>query len=203
MDSATFARSLEKGIDALGASGELNPGISPVHVVTEESEHPEYRYLRLERFAEGVAEQAASVGNFSYVILTNPTGSGALIMVQTIMIANTTAAALQCHVRSGLVGALSGVSNLAGRLRDLRYGPSTARATGQVGVATPAAHFTGGFGTRVMLQAGSTFPWYGPMILPPGTWCAVSGNVANQVTTASFQWIERAAESAELQGSGV
>lgn len=204
MDSSLFARALEKGLDAQGASAELNPGVSPVHVVTQESEHPEFRYLRVERYAGAVATQGASVGNFSYVILSNPANSGALVMLRQIIMTNRGAATIEMQQREGLIANLAGVANIAGRLLDLRYGPpGTIRSTGLIGVATPAAHFTGGFSTRFQLPAGTSLILDSPTILPPGTWVAIAGNVANQETVASFRWIERAAESGELQGSGV
>jgi hypothetical protein len=200
VDSALFARSLEKGFDAQGASAELNPGVSPVHVITQESEHPEYRYLRQERLAGAHSADGADAANLSNVGVRNPANSGALVIVTDIFILNEAAAARNFFVKIGSTPTVDAEG--LGFFRDTRYGPTaTARATGRVFIRTAAAFGNGLFPYRLVQD---TSIWLRVnFVLPPDAFVVVAGANNNEQVRAGFCWIERSMESGELQGSGV
>lgn len=203
MDRASFDRQLEKGFDAQEVSTELAPGSSSVHVLTEESEHPEYRYLRQERICMGGALQVAVAAQFGHCAVLNPANSNTLLVVPDFYIINTGAASRDYHIRSGTISGTSAFTAVPGFLCDSRYGPTaTVRATGLLGVLT-AATLQGALIGRAQVPAGDTFLMKGPWVLAPGTWVGVARNLVNEECKSSFRWWERYAESGELQGAGV
>lgn len=203
MDRATFDRQLEKGFDAQEVSAELTPGATPVHVLTMESEHPEYRYLRLERCAGGAALQAAVAAVLGHCAIINPTGSGVVIHIPSIDVLNSGAAARQYNIRSGLVSGAAAFTTVAGFLSDLRYGPATTvRASGLLGVLTNAAG-QGSLVGRVMVPAGDQRTVTGPWVLGPNNFLAIVNATVNEECRVNTRWWERAAEPGEVQGVGV
>lgn len=200
MDRAAFDRELEKGMDSAPSGRELASSRSPVHVLTQESEHPEYRYLRLERSAGSAFTDAADAANFSHVALANPTNSGALVVVRTITVQNTTAGTLTYSIRIGL--SITEDAGAQGFLVDTRYGPTTTRAAGRILNRTQAAA-AGNQWQRVTLPAGGSLVLPVNVVLHPTGFVAVAGIAVNVAIDASFQWWERAAEPGEIQGAGV
>lgn len=199
MDSALFARSLEKGTDAQQVNAELNPGVSPVHVLTLESEHPEYRYLRLERSCGSFFTDAADAANISHVGLRNPAGSGTLVVVQRVVVLNTTAGNLVFGLRIGVTPTVD--VEAAGFLLDTRFGPTTQRSTALIFNRTSAA--IGNQWQRVAVAAGQSATLDVNVVLGPGGFITVNGIANNVQADASFRWWERSAEAQEIQGSGV
>lgn len=203
MDSALFARQLEKGFDTK-ASGELNPGVSPVHVLTLESEHNELRYLRLERFAANMTSDGAVAGQFCHVGLRNPANSGAIISVLGLWVINDTGAAATRQYGIGIGKTPTVDAEGAGFLTDVRYGPTTTvRATGRVFHRTQAAQMGQAF-RRILSVSPTMTVIEHPIVLGPDDFVVIQTFAVNEpIAQAGFWWVERAAESGELQGSGV
>jgi hypothetical protein len=202
VDSATFTRQAQKAFDDELASAALGPGSSFVHELTSELAHPEYRYLRQERFCSLAGISSAVAAELSMVALRNPANSGALIVCHEFDIHNRTVSAQQFTIRHGL-DTVTWDASIRGVLNDLRYGPpATALSTGQVAVDSEAgAHGTAT--ARSAVLAGDTKTVKGPWVLPPGTFLVLANAVVNVECVATFRWVERYVEGSEMQGAGV
>lgn len=197
MDQASFSRQLDRGFDAGEVSAHLTPGASPVHVLTSEVEHPEYRFLRSERIAGGPVVVAAQAGDFGYALIQNPTGSGAICVVQDLVALNRGAAAADYHVRMRSVAGISAPTTIKAALWDSRY-PNTSRSAVDLGYRYETGGVTlGNLIGRMMVPAGDQRTWRGPIVLTPGFWVGLILNVVNTETCATFRWWERPMEPGE------
>ena len=159
------------------------------------NDRPEWGFLQNCRYAQGRGLDAANAGDTSHVGLQNPVGSGAIMVIERIMMANTTANALTLNLAIG-IGITPDASG-GETFLDTRYGVAANFPTGNIVLLTQVA----GVGTlidQVRVTANSVLTYPGPFILGPGGFFVVRGAAANQSATAAFRWYEYSASDGEL-----
>jgi len=175
-------------------AGDLTAGI------TLESDRIEYGFLSGEMKCVGTIGRAADAANFGVCGLFNGTASGALVVVEGLVITNQNAAIQDFSIILG--GATGGLANTTrGLPRDLRF--LTKQSTAIMGNAVEAA-LTGTIVQQYRVIPGDSI--YVPLdvVLPPNSTLqpfppniCVAGGVINIFVRANFLWRERQLESSE------
>lgn len=146
--------------------------------------------------ASGTTLEAGVASNFQRAQLLNPGDSGSLITVLQLSIFSTTAQGLGIGITQNVFSNLNAASTafLDGRL----FG--TATPVGQVrddiGLVADVNFF------EIKVASDKSYDYKPPKavaVLSPGTALSVTTTAANTVLLVSFLWIERPAESSELQ----
>lgn len=173
--------------------GSPAPYLAPDIIATLplEVERPEWLFLGGQAMGMRREISAADPANFSFLSLENPIGSGALLVVESVM-SNIAAASYRLQASPPLGG------GSAGAQLDLRSGlfPDVVTTVGQSAAAVAVALPGTRVGTVTLLQA---VPYFWPFVLPPGTALVVGGIVVNQAVEILFRWRERAIEPSELR----
>lgn len=173
----------------------LMPEVAPVLVL--ENDRPEWSFLKREAWAWGIGNAPANAGLRSGVKLTNPTGSGAIIVLKRSLV--WCQAVCQFRRVPG-VGAAPGPNVGTSAPEDLRY-PSPAPGINTVGhvswehLPAPLAETI-----QVLDVQGPTVNYVVDhnVVLPPGSTVSWWGAANNFQVVVSFQWYERRALPGEL-----
>lgn len=199
MAYARFAQVLSRFFQLTGSTGPVEDRVSPTAQLLSEALHPELGWYRQERPAAAALTQIAVAAQFSSVGILNRTGSGAIAVVDGVLIPGK-AGQQDLRVGFGAAGSQSATTTAA-ILRDSRYGLQRGTI---VGVTRANAAQLVSFGTTHTLSifAGDP-PVYleGPWVLGPGAILYVENVAVNQLVEANFLWRERPVEEGELQNA--
>lgn len=166
----------------------LAPEVFPVVVL--ESERPEWAFLGGEKLCVGQISRAADVGNFSFVYFVNPIDSGTLAVITAVLSNDPD----NTHLFSSGTGV---VATAFGAQLDSRSGvfPTTIASTSGfasgVAVARPGTPLT-----FLWMLRGVAYTMF-PIILSPGAFLNIAGNVVNRSLNITFHWRERILEPSE------
>lgn len=166
----------------------LAPEIFPV--IQLEHDRPEWAFLGGEKLCVGQISEAALVANYSYVYITNPVGSGTLVVIERIL---SSEADNTHYFGSGL-----GIAPTAfGAQIDSRSGifPTAIASTAGFDSGTAVAR-PGSLLTFIWMLRGVAMDMF-PVVLIPGAFLAIAGNVVNRGVNISFYWRERTLEPSE------
>jgi len=195
-----FGSSISRGVKRLFGLDDLEDGVTrlseTLYATAELSGRPEYLYPQNEKIWGVTSLQGATAAEFSTVGISNPAGSGFLVVVEQIHI---TAASEVYTIRVGanIAFAATGKPTQA----DLRI-PGLPNASFTCN--SFAHHSAAQIGTtlyQVTLSGGNVFNHYEiPIVLPPGFFMAVDRSTVNTALQVSFYGRERPANPGELLG---
>lgn len=190
----------------LGVRGE-NPVPSVaelVPVIVVEEDRPEWGYAGQERrFATANLSQGGFGGEFGYIVLINPVGTGIVATVECVC--NTTSfqgailklGALDPVTEAEFVARATVTAGLDSREHDGTTMPNSALVTsvGTIAGALPRnPHYFLGLGAANQ-PAPSSYTDFGyRAILAPGSWLAIEGAVVATAISGWFRYRERAQE---------
>jgi hypothetical protein len=182
------------------------PTLAPelVASVILEADRPEFHFLGGSHLGIGQADQAAGgAGVSSWVMLHNPVGSNALVIVEEIRPVEPGGTSIGGSIR--LVDTSSGAlgTNTNNAIwRDTRGAGNPGANQGLV-AETRVLTVTPGAGNSLIipfrLQAGVQAIFTLRLVLSPGRAVAVTPDVSNQRIAASWSWYERPLEPSEAR----
>lgn len=180
-DDARFAAYLRRLTGAKGVAS-LTQLLDVMPVVSLAGDRPEDAYLRDERLLFSYIKQAASVGNFSQLLIENPVGSGVLAVVEQ----------LHLHDNNAFLTIIPGLSIGSGgsqvQPRDTRVGNSVGLHTRlNLRPAAAAVPNAGASSTRLVHNIGNIVP---PFVLRDGSTLVLESGAANLDLAASCYWRE-------------
>lgn len=168
--------------------------------ISLEVDRPEWKFLGGEMICSGWGAKAAAAGEYGNVVLENPTGSGALVVLERIGISIATAGQVEAFpLYSSAVSALAAVSTRFAA--DLRWAnPSgsffkTSVAMIRQGNLSP---ISGGFAYFYPL-ANTTSLFDLGFVLSPGTAVSIRAATVNIAMRVWFRWRERVLEQSETR----
>lgn len=161
-----------------------------------ENDRPEWKYLGGELMAWAPAQKTGAAGNYSHLVLLNPSGSGVICVVEELLISNPDAAAVGFWIMENSSTTVSG--NYYGRARDQRFvnkNPSQ-RASCQVASFNDPA-IQGYYCGFIRIQAGSNGRVQPGAVLYPGQRIMAVPNAQNTSVEWTAFWRERQFEASE------
>jgi len=168
-------------------TGRLGETLQPVLNVWD---LPEWSFLRHERLGAQMGQTGAVVGEFSMFALNNSTGSGYLVIVETVRDMNTGARRLLQMASAADVASASLGASANGILRDRR--PSV--TNNPTIASTQQGSHTALIGQSIdQLEAITSLVDFValPVILAPGDSLVVAGAAVNTSLSGGFWWRER------------
>lgn len=174
----------------------LAPDILPVLVL--ESDRPEWAYLGGVALASAGAERAGVALQVAHLQIFNPVGSGALVIVNELVLASDNSAVIQWGVTPTAMATNETVGGAADtRLLSpiaVRNVAAQIRSDSTVGLL--GMSYT--LGTiRVITNQGIVIPQ--DVVLAPGTGLLVSNRAIAALLQVTFIWRERAFEPSEVR----
>lgn len=198
-----FAEFVRRAL-ALRESTTLHPieDLMPVLPVLDPGA-PELALLRRERWCLGRSEGTSAAGNYAQVGITNPAGSGRLVVLEDAWVRGTGGVQIYGRVLSlalAFTTTSAEVQNLDGRGCTDSVTPPPIAAVGFRDSATPILPF---LNIGDLPAVGTTFLNLRGTVLPPGWQFLLSRAVVGaSALGASFRWRERAVDAAELNPTG-
>lgn len=164
---------------------------------------PEWAFLRQERLvAIGMVPLAANVAGISRFQISNPAGSGVIVVITAMAVLEQTATATYFLTDSGafIAGGLAPLSTA-----DLRW-PLMASGVARATVALQTVDNTAGAASGIILDGTTatlnvitpSFQTVLPVILPPGTWIQAQSSTVNHAARFSVRGYERLAFRGEF-----
>lgn len=176
----------------------LMPEVSPTLVL--ENDRPEWQYLANGKLMMANAFVAAAVGNPGQVLLKNPAGSGALVVIERFDAQSVSAT--EVYRVAGATASF--VTRALGYPRDFRY-PYDVSGTGlwlggalEVSLTNAFAALPAGALLGMRRYPSATAFTELDLILPPGTAALLSVQTVNTAADFNIFWRERRAEQGEL-----
>lgn len=169
--------------------------IFPVIVI--ESDRPEWDFLQGIRNQGTNAAIAAVAAQRSKFRLRNPTGSGAIAVVESIVLRSDTTSLVRLHVGTVATDYSSTFTGINRDTRDDVSGAVIPSSENSINASTLGSQFA-----AVHLRADDPYTLQFPrfiVALAPGGAMDVFTNVNNAALTVSVEWRERALEASETR----
>jgi len=180
----------------VGPGSKVNNTIGDLFPMLDVENLPGELYLLAgTRLGYGGAQQVGAAGERPRVQLFNPTDSGVIVTLTTVLLSNPNTT----DVRYVQTATAESTNTNNQRVRDTRLGFNT-ETTAQVRAASDAALLaaTGEFRIFASTPFILTDP-NGIVVLGPGTGLTFNAEAVASILSANFWWRERTAEQAELQ----
>jgi len=165
--------------------------------LTLETDRPEWAFLGAVRLCSASGDQAAGAGAVSIFQLSNPAGSGVIIVLESVNIWTVTTQLIYTHIASSSTGLPTTISTF---FRDPRWGAPAAGAP--AGLVT-SSNATSAFGNIIHRQQCPSTQSFGlelpPVVLVPNSSIQFAGAAVNIRTACSIHWRERHLEPSELR----
>ena len=190
-DGAGLNQILSRAFGVQGAAAPFMASeVFPVLVMG--NDRPEWQFLSGDRLASGFHSDAAIAAQRSHVGINNPAGSGAICVVESIIVSGISATVAIAIGKGAVIDSAAGQKFF----RDTRLPIATGGPTCDLYDTTQA----GALGATVLtLEVGAVaLEVKGPWILAPDGFLLVRGGTAVAVS-ANFIWREYAAANGELR----
>jgi len=171
----------------------LQNDLSPV-INIEDPADDALLFWKGHRLASGRATGTSDAAEFASCSLFNPLGSGSLVWVRQIL-SNINTRTIRLSLTQSRTAAVQGTLFFSDGRASVTSVPKA-----ELGFDSLAALPTL-TGWRQICNSGISVPIRPRFVLSPGVGLQVTDEGTNQGLTVSFEWIERAAETSELEGA--
>lgn len=171
-------------------------------MIALEVDRPEWHFLGNSRLSWANTILAASPGNFSISMLTNPVGSGVIGVCERLVLGEEAGADRSYDIEVLAAGVIvAPTTTVRGFMRDSRLGWAAGFRTSMFAGTVLSAALIGDQVLRYRVPANTSREVELDMVMGPGSSLHVIPGAINTNTRVGFVWRERAAIAEELTGA--